>query len=652
MKPAIESLMRGAMLPAVHLSDVPLVSEEEQRSFFEASQGCALAAEAKSGTVERWFNVAGAILRICFAGERLVECLAPALAHLEIPAAARADAVFHVWDSESTGVAMAPPICPRDHFSGRGDIWSMVSPRFKSAFLSAEVAVALMDVETATGVFWIHSASELPYWATASPMRNLFHWWMESRGCQLVHGAAIGVDGKGVLITGKGGLGKSTTALACLDAGLQYIADDFLVVEPGPAIRVHSLYSTGKLEWSQMARFPRFAGLAKSFGSPQGDKAVLYLYPAFAGQLVRSLSLKAILTPGVVNRRESGVRPISRPVLERATGFTTLTLLPHAGRHTMAFIERFVASLPGLRLDLGFDIAAIPSTIKALVEKSPADLAALADRDEAFRADRPLVSVIVPMRNGASFLPQAVASIQAQNYPALEIIVVDDGSTDDIAEVLARLPATIRYLRQEPSGPSAARNRGIREANGEFIAFLDVDDLWPPDSLHLMVEAMIANPGLDVVQGYAQIMRQMPETGQYEFIGCPLEVYLDYLGGGLYRRSAFDKVGLLDESLSYCEDLDWFYRARDGGLVIQRLDQISLFVRRHAQNMTRDYAKREHSLFLVAQKIMAQKRLRASLAGLGPAGVGPAGVGPAGARQAGAGRAALLSESAGHEGVG
>jgi GT2 family glycosyltransferase len=359
----------------------------------------------------------------------------------------------------------------------------------------------------------------------------------------------------------------------------------------------------------------------------------LYLYPAFAGQLVRSLSLKAILTPGVVNRSESGVRPISRPALERAAGFTTLTLLPHAGRHTMAFIERFVASLPGLRLDLGFDIAAIPATIKTLVERSPAALAALAAnglRAETAGTDHPLVSVIVPVRNGASFLPQAVASIQAQNYPTLEIIVVDDGSTDDISQVLARLPVTIRYIRQKPSGQSAARNRGIREASGAFIAFLDVDDLWPPDNLHLMVEAMIANPKLDVVQGYAQIMRQMPDTEQYEFIGCPLEVFLDYLGGALYRRRAFDRAGLLDEGLSYCEDLDWFYRARDSGLLVERLDQISLFVRRHQQNLTRDYTKREHSLFLVAQKIMAQKRLRASLAGPGPSGAGQAGVSRAG----------------------
>jgi GT2 family glycosyltransferase len=640
--PPIEAV-RGATLQPVHMSDVPQVPEEGQRDFFTASLDCALAAEGKAGTVERWFEVAGAVLRICFAGESLAECFVPAIAHLEIPPALRgptlrADAVFHVWDSASTGVAMVPPICSKEHFTGRGDIWGMASRRFKSAFLAGEVAVAVMDVETAIGAFWINAAADLPYWAAASPLRNLLHWWMESRGCQLVHGAAIGVDGEGVLITGRGGLGKSTTALACLDAGLQYLADDFLVVEFGPTIRAHSLFCTGKLEWSQMARFPRFAGLAKSHGSPQGDKAVLYLYPAFAKQLVRSLTLKAIMTPGVIDRVASGVRPISRPVLERAAGFTTMTLLPHAGRHTMAFIERLVGSLPGLRLDLGSDIAAIPATIRSVLEQPQAKLAALArPTPEPPSGDRPLVSVIVPVHNGASFLPEAVASILAQNYPALEIIVVDDGSTDNLAELVRRFQAPIRYVRQEASGASAARNRGIREARGAFIAFLDVDDLWPPDNLGLMVEAMSADPAPDVVQGYAQIMRQLPDTKEYEFVGCPLEVFLDYLGGALYRRAAFDKVGLLDESLIYYEDVDWFYRARDGGLVVQRLEQISLYVRRHEHNMTRDGTQRDFAL-LVLQKILAQKRLRAGAS--------------ASARRTGPAEPALLPGSAGRTGRG
>ncbi len=595
-------------LPGMHMSDLPLLSEDAQQAFFGAALERAGMAEARMGMIERWFEVAGARLKLCFAGDRLVECLVPALAHLEIPPASRADAVFHVWDSESSGVDMVPPICPKEHFSGRGDIWSMSSRRFKSAFLGADLALALMDVETLTAVYWVQSADNLPYWAMASPMRTLMHWWMERRGLQLVHGAAVGVEGEGVLITGKGGLGKSTTALACLDAGMQYVADDFLAVELGPIPRAHSLYSTGKLEWSQMAQFPRFAPLARSHGSPDGDKAVLYLYPEFASQLVRSLSLKAILTPAIVDRADTGFAPLSRPLVERAAGFTTLTLLPYASRHTLAFIERLAASLPGLKLELGSDIAAVPTAIKGLLQRTPAERAALTFRPAPSKAC-PLVSVIIPMRNGAAFLPQAVTSIHAQNYPALDIIVVDDGSDEDVQAVLGRLPATIRYVRQEPAGPAAARNRGIREAKGELIAFLDVDDLWPPDNLNIMVDA-ISSPGMpDVVQGYPQIMRQMPDSGDYEFIGCPFEVFLDYLGGALYRRSAFDKVGLLDESLAYCEDVDWFYRARDAGLAIQRLDQISLFVRRHQQNMTRGGKQKKYAL-LVLKKILAQRRLR------------------------------------------
>ena len=600
-----------------NMSDVPLKSEDEQRAFFEASLNCALTAEAKAGPLERWFEIAGGTLRICFAGERLVECFTPALAHLEIAAKPHADAVIHVWDTESTGVAMVPPICPAQHFSSRGDIWSMASRRFKSNFLWSEGAVALMDVRTATGVYWAHSASVLPFWAKASPLRNLLHWWMESRGMQLVHGAAVGRDGEGVLITGRGGLGKSTTALSCLGAGLEYVGDDYLVVELSPVPRAHSLYCTGKLEWDQMTRFPRFAGLARNHGSPIGDKAVMHLHPAMGRQLVRTLTLKAILTPGIVGRPETTFSPVSAPVLERAAGFPTMTQLPHVGRRTVAFIERLVAGLPGLRLNLGSDLAAIPKAIEALLALSPAATAALArPSSTTFQAERPLVSAIIPVRDGASFLPEAVASIRAQNYPAIEIIVVDDGSTDDIQLALGRLPAPIRYIRQEPAGPSAARNRGIMAAKGEFIAFLDVDDLWPPDNLNLMVDALLDNPERDVVQGYAQIMREMPDTGQYEFIGSPLDIFLDYLGAALYRRTAFDKAGMLDEALRFSEDVDWFIRARECGLAIERLEQVSLLVRRHGRNMTRVQAADNPGL-MVLRKFMERRRAagRSSAAG-------------------------------------
>jgi Glycosyl transferase family 2 len=558
----------------VHLSDVPLVSEAAQEAFFVAALAHAQAAEAGMGAVERWFEVAGANLRVSFAGEALVEHLVPALAHLEIVPAADADATLHVWDSESTGIAMVAPLSPKTHFTKRGDIWSMLSPRFKSACSTAEAAVALMDVEQDIGVYWAESAAALPSSARLHPLLSLIHWWVERRGCQVMQGAALGAQGGGILIAGGAAAEQALALRAGLDAGLDFLAEEYLVAEPGPPPRLHTLY--GKIG---------------------------------TGTMARSLGLKAIVMPVAVVRQESALTPIGKWPMARAAGFASLTQLPHAGRQTLDFVERLVTGLPAFRLELGTDLAPIPAVMTSIL--SGASMPSALASAGAPPVLRPLVSVIVPVRNGASFLPEAIASIRAQHYPAIEIIVVDDGSIDDIQDALRRLPGSIRYVRREAAGPSAARNRGIRESAGELIAFLDVDDLWPAENLGLMVDAFRESPPCDVVQGYPQIMRQMPETGGYAFVGNPLEVFPDYLGGALYRRSVFDRVGVLDESLNYFEDVDWFYRARDAGLAIRRLRQISLFVRRHGENLTHGGTERRLS-FLALHKMMKGKRRRDS----------------------------------------
>ena len=108
----------------------------------------------------------------------------------------------------------------------------------------------------------------------------------------------------------------------------------------------------------------------------------------------------------------------------------------------------------------------------------------------------PLVSCIVPAFNGERFLAEAIESILAQSYSNVPIIVVDDGSTDATPQVAARFEDRITYVRQENAGPATARNRGLKEVEGEFIAFLDADDLWEENKLERQLARFRERPEL------------------------------------------------------------------------------------------------------------------------------------------------------------
>ncbi|MFE1744116.1 glycosyltransferase family 2 protein [Coleofasciculus sp. H7-2] len=198
------------------------------------------------------------------------------------------------------------------------------------------------------------------------------------------------------------------------------------------------------------------------------------------------------------------------------------------------------------------------------------------------------VSVIIPVYNGEKYLSEAIKNVKNQDYQPLEIIIVDDGSTDGTAEVAARSKDSIHYVYQENSGPAAARNRGLRIAKGDAIAFLDVDDLWSEDKLKLQANYLAANPSVKIVQGLIQQMKlsQLAVNNQplFELAYQPYS-YIN-LGSAIYRKSVFDIVGFFDETLNYAEDIDWFIRAWEKGISKVILEQVSLFYRKHKDNMT------------------------------------------------------------------
>lgn len=597
-----------------HPADMPAISEAIQQAFFNQILDCAVLAEQRTGAVIQNLELAGTLIRVVYAGEVLYRLFSPALAHLVTETQATPDITFHIWDSTSTEVDMPPPPFAQHCFTDRGDIWGMNSPQIRTAFHWIECSVNLMDFGQKQAVYWVKDASTIPYWCEASPLRTLFHWWMEHQGCQLLHAAALADGENAVLITGKGGVGKSTTALSCLAAGMHYLADDYLVVGLKPEPRVYSLYATAKLVSEQLQRFPQLAALVTNTAYLETEKAVVQLWPSYQPQLCRSLPLKAVVTPCFGTSGETFFAPIGYAEVRNAAAFTTMSQLPYAGGKTYAFIDNLLATVPYLSMVLGNDLAAIPGSIRHLLAMSPTGLAGLAiAADNQAAALKPLISVIIPVYNGAHFLADAVNNVLAQHYPSLEIIVVDDGSTDDIEAAVEKLPVDVRFFRQENSGAASARNRGIKDVSGEMLAFLDVDDLWPEGNLLMLADQLMADPALDLVHGKGQVMVQNPQTQQYECAGNPNESFPYYIGAGLYRRSAFAKVGLFDTELRYAEDTDWFNRAAELQLNVAHLESVTLHVRRHGQNMTMGKSLVELNALRVFKKALDRQRAAAQI---------------------------------------
>jgi glycosyltransferase involved in cell wall biosynthesis len=224
------------------------------------------------------------------------------------------------------------------------------------------------------------------------------------------------------------------------------------------------------------------------------------------------------------------------------------------------------------------------------------------------RDGQPFISVIIPAWDAAGFLPEAVDSIRAQGYAPLEIIVVDDGSTDGTAS-RAQSWSDVRYLWQENQGPSAARNAGIDVSRGELLAFLDADDLWTPDHLDRLLPPLMADPSAHFAWGASRVLNRCVDTdGQqrWEVLHESQPQFL--IGSGLYRRTAFDAVGRFDPELRFAEDVDWIATARQKGIAHVQIPNPVLIYRKHEGGMTSGRTFRELNVMTALKRSIHRHR--------------------------------------------
>ena len=210
----------------------------------------------------------------------------------------------------------------------------------------------------------------------------------------------------------------------------------------------------------------------------------------------------------------------------------------------------------------------------------------------------PVVSVVVPVHNGMRYLRQALESVIGQRGVSLQLIVVDDGSDDGSADLAREVAPEATVVSQPQQGEGQARSRGVEIAEGSHLAFIDADDLWPPDKLALQLRTLEEAPDAEIVFGHVKQFRSEDVPEGHEFRGED-EVRPGPIWGTLFlRRETFERIGPFRTAGTIGGFLDWLARARDAGCKELMLPDILLYRRLHpwsltatTPQLTQDYAR-------------------------------------------------------------
>lgn len=292
--------------------------------------------------------------------------LSPAIEHAERSTGELPDYEIFAWDSASSGcelpfmLAQHIQILKRDwgtYLDSRGGIPHLSGTEiFSTMHLGARgVSLSVYHSGLRQALFWTDDASLIPYYEQGAPFRTILNWMLNDNNHILIHAGAVGLPNSGVLLAGKGGSGKSVSALACLQAGLLFTSDDYCLVTLGEMPKAHCLYNTAKLVGP--VDIDRFPSLADKFElhdqlDPK-SKPMVFLHDHIPEQVINRLPLQAIFLPHVNQNTHTFLHSARPAAALAAIAPNSIFQLPEAGKSTVASIARLCRDLPCYWLEVG-----------------------------------------------------------------------------------------------------------------------------------------------------------------------------------------------------------------------------------------------------------------------------------------------------------
>lgn len=209
---------------------------------------------------------------------------------------------------------------------------------------------------------------------------------------------------------------------------------------------------------------------------------------------------------------------------------------------------------------------------------------------------KPLLNVVIPIYNSGPYLREAIESILNQSYQPIEIIAIDDGSTDDSAEIVKSYKE-IRYFHQENLGPAVARNKGISIAQADYIGFHDADDICEKNRFECQMELLLNNSQLKLVysriQNFAEKNANVPS-----FLQTPelMKPRMGFISSGVMHKTVFEQVGLFNPEIRIGEDVEWIIRANEKGICACTIPDVLIMRRLHENNISKDLSTGHRNL--------------------------------------------------------
>jgi hypothetical protein len=326
----------------------------------------------KGGCIRHFYLIAGEVIEVQIAGETLAPFLTPALRHRAIPKPNCApDLTIRAFDSESTGIELPRPIWPNDAFTSHTGLISGISnERVQAAFDVGKGVFNMLDSVSGQGIYWIRDGLSHFQDDMAVPFRTQLYWWMRKRKRYFVHGGAVSKENDGLLLVGKGGSGKSTSTLSCLEAGWNYLADDFVLIGLEPEAYAYNVYQSARVNPDHYANhFTNFANSVTPYMKPVRAKTLLMLNDCFPGRIASECKLRALVFPRIADVPSPRLLPIeSRQSFVGMVGSTLLTV-PGVTPQDLKQMAAVVNHLPNYALEIGGDPRQIPPLLEELLNR-------------------------------------------------------------------------------------------------------------------------------------------------------------------------------------------------------------------------------------------------------------------------------------------